>query len=440
MSLGGLAVAIGLIIDDTVVVIENIARHLAAGQSGDAAVTAASREISGAVIGSTLTTMLVFLPLALVQGRGRPVLSVAQRGADHGAVGLDGRQPDDHSRAGGPLSGPAADADDRPDLQSAGRPLRGALAAGLAVSRRRRCWQHCWRSLPGWLLFRHLESGFMPEMDEGALVIDYNMPVGTSLAQTDKVLRRVEAVLLRTRRRGGLHPPHRGRAGPVRDRALHGRHSRQPQAAGPAAPGGRDLRCAPRGDPARGARAGNRADSAGPGPDQRSGRRRCGRSKSRSSAPTRPCSAAWPTRWARSSKKCRARSTSTRTCSLGNPDIVIRPDSVQTARVGLTEMDMETQLNAALYGQVASTLPEQDRLTNIRVRYPDRVRFDRDRSGPIADQPVCRGRRYASGRRGGRGTSAAAGGLRAAGAIGRRSKWCAVPTNCGAKTSSRSSP
>ena len=59
MSLGGLAVAIGMIIDDSVVVVENIARHLAEGQSGDAAIERASREISGAVIGSTLTTILV---------------------------------------------------------------------------------------------------------------------------------------------------------------------------------------------------------------------------------------------------------------------------------------------------------------------------------------------------------------------------------------------
>src|SRR5579864_5410670 len=68
MSLGGLAVAIGLIIDDTVVVIENIARHLAAGETGDRAIDRASREISGAVIGSTFTTILVFLPLAFVRG------------------------------------------------------------------------------------------------------------------------------------------------------------------------------------------------------------------------------------------------------------------------------------------------------------------------------------------------------------------------------------
>src|SRR5205085_7748627 len=67
-SLGGLGVAIGLIIDDTVVVIENIARHLAEGQSGDEGVDRASKEISGAVVGSTLTTILVFVPLAFVHG------------------------------------------------------------------------------------------------------------------------------------------------------------------------------------------------------------------------------------------------------------------------------------------------------------------------------------------------------------------------------------
>ena len=86
MSLGGLAVAIGLIIDDTVVVVENIARHLAPhdhvgatpsvnGEASSAKppvakdpVDAASGEITGAVIGSTLTTVLVFVPLAFIVG------------------------------------------------------------------------------------------------------------------------------------------------------------------------------------------------------------------------------------------------------------------------------------------------------------------------------------------------------------------------------------
>ena len=72
---------------------------------------------------------------------------------------------------------------------------------------------------------------------------------------------------------------------------------------------------------------------------------------------------------------------------LGNPDIVVRPDSVQTARVGLSELDVESQLNAALYGQVASTVPEQDRMTKIRVRYPDRVRYDRENLGQLPTKP-----------------------------------------------------
>ena len=70
---------------------------------------------------------------------------------------------------------------------------------------------------------------------------------------------------------------------------------------------------------------------------------------------------------------------------LGNPDIVIRRNPrVAAAMAGLTEADIEGQLQAALYGQVASTLPEHDRITNIRVRYPDSIRFDPDRLGRLA--------------------------------------------------------
>src|SRR5262249_33636119 len=78
MSLGGLAVAIGLIIDDTVVVIENIARHLSPAARGQQSgggpsvahdpVAAASGELTGAVVGSPLTPVLVFVPLAFIVG------------------------------------------------------------------------------------------------------------------------------------------------------------------------------------------------------------------------------------------------------------------------------------------------------------------------------------------------------------------------------------
>ena len=52
--------------------------------------------------------------------------------------------------------------------------------------------------VPGWWFWTRLDSGFMPEMDEGAFVLDYLMPPGTSLTQTDKVARRIDKILLET--------------------------------------------------------------------------------------------------------------------------------------------------------------------------------------------------------------------------------------------------
>src|SRR5437879_12361467 len=68
MSLGGLAIAIGLVIDDAVVVIENIYRHLGLGESPPQAAELGTRELLGAVVGSTATTLVVFLPLGLLKG------------------------------------------------------------------------------------------------------------------------------------------------------------------------------------------------------------------------------------------------------------------------------------------------------------------------------------------------------------------------------------
>ena len=70
MSLGGIALAVGLLVDNAIVVLENISRHRSQGASViDAAVNGAS-EVSGAVLAATLTTIAVFLPLVFVQGIG----------------------------------------------------------------------------------------------------------------------------------------------------------------------------------------------------------------------------------------------------------------------------------------------------------------------------------------------------------------------------------
>jgi CzcA family heavy metal efflux pump len=381
MSLGGLAVAIGLIIDDTVVVIENIARHLAEGQSGDEAVDRASREISGAVIGSTLTTILVFLPLAFVRGVvGQffqslslaltvallvsmvvsltiiPVLAARFLG-----------------RTAMPTTGPIYNllaSRYEGALRWCLRFPRWSVVAALAVA------------VPGVWLAGRLETGFMPDMDEGAFVLDYNMPVGTSLAQTDKVLRRVEAVLLESPDVAGYIRRTGAELGlfftesytgdiltslkPGQRRSMTEVIEELGEQLAEEVPDLHEIEFVP-------LVRDQIQDLAGVedpievkvfGPDVTVLRELA-------------------ERVGKIVEEAGGQEVNTHV-HLGNPDIVIRPDSVETARVGLTEMDVENQLSAALYGQVASTVPEEDRMTKIRVRYPDRVRFDRDRLGEMA--------------------------------------------------------
>ncbi len=69
LTLGALTVAIGRVVDDSIVVIENIKRHYSLGRTGPAEIVAAVREVAGAVTSSTLTTVAVFLPIGLVGGQ-----------------------------------------------------------------------------------------------------------------------------------------------------------------------------------------------------------------------------------------------------------------------------------------------------------------------------------------------------------------------------------
>jgi CzcA family heavy metal efflux pump len=381
MSLGGLAVAIGLIIDDTVVVIENITRHLAEGQTGDAAVDSASKEISGAVIGSTLTTILVFLPLAFVRGViGQFFQSLGMALTVALLVSMVvsltiipvlaarflGRTPM-------PTTGPI--------YNVLANSYEGLLKFGLRFP-----WLTFILSilvvLPGLWLGLRLESGFMPEMDEGAFVLDYQMPVGTSLIQTDKVMRRVEEVLLHTpdvqgyiRRTGAelgffatesytgdilvsLKPAGQRRAmDEIFDALREELKDEVPELETEFVPLVLD----------------QIQDLAGVSQPI----------EVKVFGPERATLRELATKVGEILEKVPGVVDVNTHVLLGNPDLVVRPDSVQTARVGLTEQDVESQLNAALYGQVASTIPEQDRMTKIRVRYPDDVRYDRESLGKL---------------------------------------------------------
>jgi CzcA family heavy metal efflux pump len=382
MSLGGLAVAIGLIIDDTVVVVENIARHLAAGETGDGAIDRASKEISGAVIGSTFTTILVFVPLAFVHGViGQFFQSLSLALSISLLVSMVvsltiipvlasrylGRRPM-------PTTGPI--------YELAARGYEGMLKAGLRFPRLG-VLAALLMVFPAWWLFDHVKSGFMPDMDEGAFVVDYFMPVGTSLAQTDKVVRRVEAVLQKTpdvagyiRRTGaelGFFATESFRGDilvslkPAGERKSMGKLFEElEKEIKSEVPELTTLELIPliRDQIQDLSGVSKSVEVKVFGPDfnvLRELAEQVGKIVEKTPGLTEVDSHV----------------------QLGNPDIVVRPQSAQAARLGLTEQDIEMQLNAALYGQVAATMPEQDRMTKIRVRYPDTVRYDRQNLGKL---------------------------------------------------------
>jgi len=194
MSLGGMAIAIGLVIDDAIVVVEAIALRLESGDAPHDAVRNALHEITGPVVGTTVTTVVVLTPLAFLSGLvGRFFSALA---VTLGAAVLFSLVfaililPIPAARfmraRRGTLKPPAAARSLRIYVRALsstlGHPWIAAVVVTLAVV------------LVAPFATR-LPSGFLPEMDEGAFVIDYFMPAGTSLEATDAVALRIEKVL-----------------------------------------------------------------------------------------------------------------------------------------------------------------------------------------------------------------------------------------------------
>jgi CzcA family heavy metal efflux pump len=200
MTLGGMAAAIGLVIDDAIVVVENIYAHAAAGASRSEAVRLAMGEITGPIVFSTITPVVVFLPLSLLTGvTGVFFRSLALTMAvalltslvlalfftpvlARRFVGARPAHEASSEEQHGPILGRAAAAYER--LLEVALQHRGAvlvvIAALLASS---------------YGLYRLLGSEFLPEFDEGAFILDYTAPPGASLAETDRMLQHVERLL-----------------------------------------------------------------------------------------------------------------------------------------------------------------------------------------------------------------------------------------------------
>ena len=200
MTLGGMAAAIGLVIDDAIVMVENIHTHLQAGSSRREAILQAVDEIVVPLIGSTLTPVVVFLPLSLLSGITgiffrslATTLTVALLTSLVLALCFTPIVAQAllhvHTRPNpGENKGWFRLAVDGYCLI-----LRHALRLPAAVAVVVVC------LLAGsYQLYGHLGSEFLPSFDEGGFVLDYVAPPGTSLTETDRMLHQVEDYLKQT--------------------------------------------------------------------------------------------------------------------------------------------------------------------------------------------------------------------------------------------------
>jgi multidrug efflux pump subunit AcrB len=242
MTLGGLAAAIGLVIDDAIVVVENIVVHRDAGQSRVTAVRMALHEITTPLVFSTITPVVVFLPLIAVTGvtgsffralaitmtaalltslalalTFTPALSLSLLGERKNAVRKPAGKLSGIFSHGNAIDNPAvlaAEPSATVELPSEEEPEHEGHADGpimrrvLATHARVLTWALGRPLLLGvacvvlvvatYFAYNALGSDLLPEMDEGAFVLDYLTPAGTSLAETNRILQHVEQILRTT--------------------------------------------------------------------------------------------------------------------------------------------------------------------------------------------------------------------------------------------------
>jgi multidrug efflux pump subunit AcrB len=219
MTLGGLAAAVGLVIDDAIVVLENIVLHRDAGQSRFQAIQSALRELTVPLIGSTITPIVVFLPLISITGVTGSffrALAVTMSVALFTSLLLALTWTPTLSqylvrrRDTGDLPAPSSDAG--PDMATLlaaeeahlsgffgrivdfyGRTMRAIL---------KRPWVLAASSVVivalSIVCYMTLDSDLLPKMDEGGFILDYFTPPGSSLAESNRILLHIEEILKST--------------------------------------------------------------------------------------------------------------------------------------------------------------------------------------------------------------------------------------------------
>jgi CzcA family heavy metal efflux pump len=215
MTLGGLAAAVGLVIDDAIVVLENIVLHRDAGQSRFVAVQSALRELTVPLIGSTVTPIVVFLPLISITGvtgsffRALAVtmtvslltsLILALSWTPTLSLYLVRRKADSVQQANADTDRLATGGEEKHLAGLFGRTVNFYERVMRAVLNRP--WILLASSLTivvlAVLCYNLLDSELLPGMDEGGFIVDYFTPPGSSLAESNRILDRIETVLRST--------------------------------------------------------------------------------------------------------------------------------------------------------------------------------------------------------------------------------------------------
>ena len=238
MTLGGMAAAVGLVIDDAIVVVENVALHQDVGQNRLDAIRSALSEITVPLIGSTITPIVVFVPLIGIGGvtglffralaitvsvslaaslllamTWTPTLSQfflrepkskasGKRATDTAA---HPETKDDNSRQAAAAPEPMLELSPEQLEHAEERALSGSLRR---VLDRYEELLHFSFSRPWWIAgfasilvvgsyfcYHALGSDLLPPMDEGGFILDYWAPAGSSLAETNRMLRHVEEMI-----------------------------------------------------------------------------------------------------------------------------------------------------------------------------------------------------------------------------------------------------
>jgi multidrug efflux pump subunit AcrB len=197
MTLGGMAAAVGLIVDDAIVMIEHIIRRLRQ-HSGELALTIreAAIEFSRPLAGSSAATVVIFVPLAFLSG---------VTGAFFKALSLTMASSLVISFLLAWLAVPllAEHLLNEKDAQTEDvGPLFKWLQQGYVRLMRRLIKTPALvftgivpLLVVGTIAYQQVGSGFIPHMDEGGFTLDYRSPAGTSLTETDRLLRQLESIL-----------------------------------------------------------------------------------------------------------------------------------------------------------------------------------------------------------------------------------------------------